>query len=143
MIITIDLYPGSYLISPYSKDTTCAHFTISIAASGKLLIDDTLLEVPSSVEEFDSILNIPIRLIRENTKYTQKISLVEQDNFKVSGLIWFVLEPICIPYEIGFIISYNSGEMKVKKTSTTGCLKKCCKTKYKYFFNDRINSPSS
>lgn len=66
---------------------------------------------------------------------TEEHAIVDED-FETHGLFFFVLEPFCIPYEVGFSISHNSGEIKIWKTSTIGCLQKCCKPKYKYFFNN-------
>jgi hypothetical protein len=37
----------------------------------------------------------------------------------VSGLIEFLLEPSCVPYDVEFVSSYRSGVMKVKKIKTS------------------------
>jgi len=130
LVVTIELNSGSYIISPYSEDSTYGQFNISIADSGALILGDTLLETPNSIEEYDSVLERTVKIVRQTTTYKQKISVDEQDDFEIPGLIWFVLEPICIPYEVGFVISYSSGEMQIKKTRTIGCLKNCCRSKY-------------
>jgi len=115
LVVSIALDSGCYVVSPYSKDDTYGHFDISIADSSHFMAYDTLLETPQSVEEFDSILNEPVKFVRGYTTYKQKVRLLSKNDFKVSGLIWFVLEPRCVPYEVEFVISYSSGQMKIKK----------------------------
>ena len=116
--VAIELFNGSYVVSPYSKDTTYGHFEISIKDTERLIMGDALLERPNSVAEFDPILNELVRFVRENTTYTQRIKVLAKGDFEVSGLVWFVLEPSCMPYEVRFVISSHSGEMQIKKTST-------------------------
>jgi len=116
-LVTIELESGSYIISPYSQDNTYMHFDLSINDTENLIVREELLEIPNSVTEFDPILLEPVRFVRVNTTYKQKLKVVKQDDFEVAGLVGFLLEPICIPYEVEFMISYHSGKMKVKKTN--------------------------
>jgi hypothetical protein len=115
---TIELENGSYVVSPYSEDDIYLHFSISIPDNDNLIADDKLLEIPASVPEIDPILNIPVRFIRGTTTYKQKIELTTENDFEVSGLIEFLVEPSCVPYDVEFTASYNSGVMTVKKTKT-------------------------
>ncbi len=119
LIVDIELKNKSYIISPFSKDEVYGHFNISIEGNSKLTPIESLLETPKAVEEFDPILNEPVKFVRVNTTYKQKVKLLEKDNFEMSGLIWFVLEPSCIPYDVNFVISNRSGVMKIHKTKTS------------------------
>ncbi len=118
LIVTIELENGNYVISPYSEDETYGHFEISFAETSNFILLDQLLEIPNSVEEFDPVLKRQVKFVRETTSYTQRIRLASQDNFVVSGLIEFVLEPSCVPYDVEFVITYHSEKMNVKKTKT-------------------------
>lgn len=118
LIVTIELENGNYVISPYSEDETYGHFEISLAETSNFILLDQLLEVPNSVEEYDPVLKRQVKFVRETTSYTQRIRLASQDNFVVSGLIEFVLEPSCVPYDVEFVITYHSEAMNVKKTKT-------------------------
>ena len=91
--VTIELENGSYVISPYSKDDIYGHFGISIPNNSNLSPDKTLLEIPSSVEEHDPILDQPVKFVRGNTIYKQRLKITNQNDFEVKGLIEFVLEP--------------------------------------------------
>jgi len=81
-------------------------------------VGDTLIEIPSSVQEYDPILEEEVRFVRESTTYKRNLTIVQQDDFEVSGLVWFVLEPSCVPFQVEFIISKQAGEMSVIKTNT-------------------------
>ncbi len=116
--VTIELNDGAYIISPFSKDTTYGHFYFTLRDNKHLIFDNQLLETPNSVEEFDPILEAPVKFVRVNTTYQKKIKLAKQDDFKVTGLVEFLLEPICIPYDVEFVISYRDGKMEVKKMKT-------------------------
>lgn len=121
---SIALTNGSYVISPFSDEDTYGHFTITIDDSSNLMKNATLLEMPNSVEEFDSILNTPVKFVRENTSYTQQLKVVTKNDFETTGTIWFVLEPSCVPYEIEFLITSRNGEMTITKTKTSNVLPK-------------------
>jgi len=115
---TVILNKGSYIISPFSKDTTYGHFYFNIDKTDHLLADHKLVETPPSIEEFDPILEAPVKFVRVNTTYQQKLKLTKEDDFEVAGLVEFLLEPICIPYDVAFKISYQNGKMSVEKTTT-------------------------
>ena len=118
LVVDLILEKGKYVVSPFSKDETYGHFIVSIEQTNKLIADNTLSETPTSVEEHDPILNMPVRFVRKNTTYKRKFNVRETSNFEVSGLIEFVLEPDCIPYDVSFVISKQSGTVKVKETNT-------------------------
>ncbi len=117
--VTIQLEKGSYVISPFSNDDIYGHFEISIDENKNFLSDKTLLEIPSSVEEMDPIIKEKVKFVRVNTTYKQKVQRLSKNDFEVAGLIEFVLEPSCIPYDVEFVISNRSGKMEVEKTKTS------------------------
>ena len=116
---TIELEGESYVNSPFSKDEIYGHFEISIEETDKFQLTEQLIESPNSVEEYDPIVEMPVRFVRENTTYKQRLSKLSQNDFEVAGLIEFVLEPSCVPYDVTFTISNNSGVLAVKKMKTS------------------------
>ena len=118
LVTSLELQDGNYVISPFSKDSVYGHFEIKISKNDKLLVDKTIVEKPSSIEEFDNIIKERVHFVRENTSYTQHFSITGQDDFEVTGLIEFVHEPACIPYDVGFVLRYRSGNLTVEKTKT-------------------------
>lgn len=118
LAVALDLDGGAYVISPYSKDDTYLPFSISIPENEYFVANNKLIEKPIAVEEFDSILKTPVKFIREDTSFEQSIRLVGQEDFEVSGLISFLLEPTCIPYDVAFTMVYHNGSMSIEKTNT-------------------------
>lgn len=116
--VSLELFDGAFVVSPYSKDTIFGHFDISIADMGSVITEGLPLELPSSIEEFDPVLEAPVRFVRTNTTFTQKLNILTKEDFQVSGLIWFVLEPSCVPYDVEFTLSSQNGILKVEKTKT-------------------------
>ena len=118
LVATILLDDGAYIVSPFSKDSTYGHFYFTIEDTKYLISDNQLLEIPKSVEEYDPIIEAPVNFVRVNTTYQQKLKLINQEDFEVAGLVEFLLEPICIPYDVEFKLTYQNGKMKVEKTKT-------------------------
>ncbi|MFK7806739.1 MAG: hypothetical protein AB8F74_02960 [Saprospiraceae bacterium] len=118
LVASIELSEDSYVVSPFSKDDTYGHFIISIAENKYLTKGTELLEIPPSTEEYDPILEEPVHFVRVNTTYKQKLKLNSTNDFKVSGLLEFLLEPACIPYDVEFLISSSSGVLEVEKVRT-------------------------
>lgn len=115
LVVSIQLDKGSYLVSPFSNDSYSGRFDISIKDVGNLIMNDTLLEIPRSAEEIDPWGKGLVNLVKENTIYKQKFTILAKDDFEVSGFIRFVIEPLCTMEEVKFIISNNSGKLKVEK----------------------------
>ncbi len=114
----INFPSGSFVISPYSKDDFYMPFDLSFDESDHFVKVDSLREIPKTFEEFDTIIQKQVRFVRGNTIYKQKIKLQTKEDFEVTGRVEFLLEPICIPYIVDFVISQNEGVMKIKKTKT-------------------------
>lgn len=115
----LELDKGSYVISPFSEDTTYGHFGIDIADNHHVIADEPVLEIPASVDEFDDFLERRVKFVRVNTTYKQKVKVVTEDDFDIPGMIFLLVEPQCVPYEVEFTLSNRSGKMSVAKTSTS------------------------
>lgn len=118
LAIALELEGENFVISPFSKDGVYGPFEISLTENRHLTATGKLQEIPLSIEEHDPIINQPVRFIRQNTTFKQKLKLTSKHDFEVSGRVWFVLEPSCIPYEVDFQIYYSDGKMIIKKTKT-------------------------
>lgn len=115
----LELDSGCYVVSPQSNDNVYGHFTISIDENAFLAVGDTVYEVPVSVAEFDPVLEAPVQFVRQDSKFIKELKLLTAADFTATGMISFVLEPICNPYEVAFEISQKNGTLSVQKTSTT------------------------
>lgn len=111
--VSLELKEDAYVISPYSNDDTYSGFLLSLEDSKLLQREGKLIEKPEAVEEYDEVLKEPVRFIRENTVFTQKLKLLSEEDFDASGQISFVLEPSCIPFDMDFTIQSRSGQVKL------------------------------
>jgi hypothetical protein len=116
LAVAIKLNKGDYIVSPFSTDGIYATFSLAIPKTSYLKVNKTLSEKPESLPEIDPIINKPVRFVRVNTTYKQKIEVTKEEDFEVSGLIELLLEPRCVPYDVEFKLSYKSGKLIAKKT---------------------------
>jgi len=114
LVATLELGEEDYTISPFSPDTFYMHVGVVLEETKNLIVDKTLLEFPKSKPEIDPILNYPVHFIRGKTTYKKKLEIISKDDFKVKGMMEFLLEPICIPYQVEFVIFQNNGQIKIK-----------------------------
>ena len=113
--IAIDIEAGSYFVSPHSKGSYMGRFSILIENNDELIMADTLLEIPRSVESIDPWTNNLASIVRQNTVYKQQFDLENEEDFEIEGLVQFVIEPKCTLEKIKFMISNHSGKLEVKR----------------------------
>jgi len=113
LVTTISLDKGSYIISPFSQDTVYGHFELTLKDSNNLVFTSKMTESPNSKTEFDPIIKDYVNFVRTNTTYSQHIKILNKEDFEVSGNVWFLIEPLCSPVDIEYILSYNSGNLSV------------------------------
>ena len=111
---TVELDSGYYFVSPHSNGHH-QRLLFSIENTDSLILDGELSEFPRTFEEYDDLSGKLGRYARETTKYSQNLKINTENDFELSGLIWFEVRPICQPYEIEFTISCQSGKLEVSK----------------------------
>lgn len=116
--VELEMDTGNYVVSSSSTDNIYGHFEIGIADSPHLRAEAPLEEIPRSVEEFDPIIQQPVKFIRQNTLFKQLLAVSGQEDFTLNGLIEFVLEPSCVPYEVAFSLTRRDGKLTLTKTKT-------------------------
>lgn len=115
LVATIDLFNGSYTASPLSNNDFTGLFTISLEDNEAMTLDEAIEETPRSVETLDPFENVPVNWVREKTTYKRILHIDTQDDFEVSGLVSFTIEPRCTFEKIPFTISYASGELTLQQ----------------------------
>ena len=117
LTVTMALQNGSHFISPHAKRDFKGKFNISMEDNNKLTLHSDIIEIPRSVEEYDShqFVNGNVNWVRVNTIYKQKINIKSQDDFDAIGVIVFTIEPRCTLEQIQFIFKYRSGKISVEK----------------------------
>lgn len=119
LLVGMELGEGNQFLSPYTSDKFTGRFKISIEDNVYLIMDSTFIEMPQSVEELDMhpFIRGLVNRVRVNTTYQHAVKVISKDDFEVSGLVSFTIEPGCTFEEIEFIISQKSGKIQIKKKS--------------------------
>lgn len=111
--ISIDLDSGCYITSPFAKGMK-GRFIVSLDDNQHLILSDEIIVTPKSIEKDVWWNDNPVKLIEVNTNFQQKIKLLSKDDFEVSGIIQFVIEPKCTMEKKEFVISNRKGKMEIK-----------------------------
>ena len=115
LVVSLELYNGSYFVSPNSKRDFKGKFYMDLGDYTNIGFVDNIIETPKSIEEVDlhPFVNGTVNWVRVNTTYKQALRLKSKDNFEVFGRIQFTIEPRCTLEEIPFAISYQNGVLKI------------------------------
>ncbi|PWI29309.1 hypothetical protein DI383_12795 [Flavobacteriaceae bacterium LYZ1037] len=116
LVVFITLKGDAHFVSPHAKREFKGKFSMTIDESNMLTTEDHLIEVPQSVEEFDShhLINGTVNWVRDNTTYKLPIQVISEKDFEVTGLIRFTIEPRCTLEEIPFKVHQKSGILTVE-----------------------------
>lgn len=115
LITDVVLEEGNYIYSPLSKDDFYHPLIFSLKNNKDFILIDDLIESPLSLPEIDPYINTPVNYIRTNTTYTQKIKILNKKDFKHKGMIEYLLEPSCVPYDLEFLVKQEGGKLSVEK----------------------------
>lgn len=104
---------GSWFVSPYSSDRYQGYFHLSLTDNNSLLLDRNFVETPRSFPRPDKWEGGHSHFVYESTSYTYLIHPQTREDFKVLGMVRFVIEPKCTLEEIPFSISQKGGVLTV------------------------------
>lgn len=112
LVAHMALDSGSWFVSPYS-DRFSGHFRVSITDNDHLILDRNFVETPRTRLQLASWDKGEGHFVQENTSYTYRLNVQTKDDFKVQGIVRFVIEPKCTMEEIPFSISQKAGRLSV------------------------------
>jgi hypothetical protein len=115
LVVNVMFFDGAYFLAPSSDIMFRGKFDISLNETEAILLDSNYFEFPFPVQESDPFGNGPIMVQRVNTTYKKKIIINTVEDFEISGLVVFTIEPKCTLEKIEYTISSKSGELTVTK----------------------------
>ena len=130
LVSVIDFHNGAFTASPLTDKNLKGLFKISLHENNKITMDDEFEEIPRSKEEIDQFGHM-MNWVREKTTYKRTFKINSKEDFKVSGIVSFTIEPTCTFEEIPFEIFYVTGELRVQqypKLDKTTCQPRVLKT---------------
>lgn len=119
LIIKMELEKDAHYVSPNSKGSYSGIFAMILEENTKLNMSGKFSESPLAKEKVDPWTGNPASFVREDTTHTQQFTVTDTNDFEVSGLIQFTIEPRCTLEKIKFTISSRNGKLAVKKVNTT------------------------
>ncbi|MBP9153088.1 MAG: hypothetical protein KBF73_12455 [Flavobacteriales bacterium] len=114
LVSVIDFHNDAFIASPLSNKNFKGSFKIVMRENEKIAMDDVFEETPRSVEKIDQFGNL-VNWVNERTTYKRTFKINSQEDFKVSGMVSFTIEPTCTFEEIPFEIFYVTGELRVQQ----------------------------
>jgi len=111
LVIDVKLHKGSSFISPFETKKFKGKFYMDLGSYKDLSLDESIIETPQAVAEYDGFENAPVIWVKENTTYTQLLNIKTDEGFEVLGRVIFTIEPRCSLETIPFGISYKNGVM--------------------------------
>lgn len=115
LVVNMMLFDEAYFLAPSSDIMFRGRFDISLTDSESIQLDSNYFEYPFPALESDPFGNGPIMVQRANSTYKKKIIINTAEDFEISGLVVFTIEPKCTLEKIAYTISSKSGELTVTK----------------------------
>jgi hypothetical protein len=119
LIIKMELKKDAHYVSPNSKGNYSGIFAMIIDKNTKLRMNGKFSESPLSKESVDPWTGNPASFVREDTTHIQQFTISDTNDFEISGLIQFTIEPRCTLEKIKFTITNTSGKIEIKKLNLT------------------------
>ena len=114
LVSVIDFHNGAFTASPLTNKDMKGCFKISLKENDNLTMDDSIEEIPRSVEKIDEFGNL-VNWVNERTTYKKTFKVNSEEYFKVSGMVSFTIEPTCTFEEIPFEIYYGNEELHLQQ----------------------------
>jgi len=111
LVADLKLAKDAFIISHYSKDSFYLNFTVQYPDQEAMIATNEINEFPVAMEEFDPIIEQQVKFIRSDTRFSQKFKLKSKDDISINGVIEFLVEPSCIPYDVMFSIIQKDGKV--------------------------------
>jgi hypothetical protein len=115
LVAHLALDSGSYFVSPYSSDRYQGYFNLSLTDNELLLLDRNFEETPRSFPRPDRWEGGLSHFVHESTSYAYSLHPQTKEDFKVQGMVRFVIEPKCTLEEIPFSVSQKDGVLSVMR----------------------------
>jgi hypothetical protein len=118
LTVIMELGEGAHYVSPNSKGDYKGKFVMLLEENTKLTMSGKFTEYPTAKESIDPWRGDPVNFVTENTTHTQQFTITDTNDFEVSGLIQFTIEPRCTLEKVTFTISNRNGKLEIKKVKS-------------------------
>lgn len=108
LILDLDMDPGDWVVSSYSTDSMFGKVALRFQEPHALTLLGSIEEIPPSQWEVEPFSGLDIKVIRRDTRMTQRLAMTPGHSEDIHGRVFFVLEPLCTPFETTFTLTHTS-----------------------------------
>lgn len=108
LILDLDLDRGDWVVSSYSTDSMFGKVALRFQEPKALTLLGAIEEIPPSQWEVEPFSQLDIKVIRRDTRMIQRVAMNPNHVDDIHGRVFFVLEPLCTPFETTFTLTHTS-----------------------------------
>ena len=107
-ILDLDMDPGDWVVSASSTDSMFGKVALRFQDPQALTLLGAMEEIPPSQWEVEPFSQLDIKVMRRDTRMIQRVAMDLNHLDDIHGKVFFVLEPLCTPFETTFTLTHTS-----------------------------------
>lgn len=112
LVFDLDLGPGDWVVSSHSTDSMFGKFSLRFQEPQAIQLIGSIEEFPPSAWEVEHFSQLDIKVIRQDTRLVQRVSIDQAHQGELQGEVFFVLEPLCMPFRTSFLLQKSTEDGK-------------------------------
>jgi hypothetical protein len=117
LVMDLDLFQKEdWVVSTHSTDSMFGKVDVRFLDLPLLMPAGELTERPESTWEVEHFSQLAIRVLRQDTEMRLPVRATSDRDFEAMGQVFFVLEPLCMPFEVDFTVGRREGVWTVERT---------------------------
>lgn len=117
LVLDLDLFQAEdWVVSTHSTDSMFGKVDVRFLDLPLLMPAGVLTERPESTWEVEHFSQLDIRVLRQDTQMRLPVRSTSDRDFEARGQVFFVLEPLCMPFEVDFMVGRRAGAWVVERT---------------------------
>ena len=114
IVTEVELLGGAWIVSPLAEQYPYGKMELSLEENDFVSLDTKITQHPEATVVSDHNTDEPYGIIQNSAVIQQKIKLTSTNDFEVKGELFYLLEPICLPFRIDFILSSKNNELSIQ-----------------------------
>jgi hypothetical protein len=117
LVMDLDLFQKEdWVVSTHSTDSMFGKVDVRFLDLPLLMPAGVLTERPEPTWEVEHFSQLDIRVLRQDTEMRLPVRSTSDRDFEARGQVFFVLEPLCMPFEVDFMVGRRAGAWVVERT---------------------------
>lgn len=112
LVFDLDLGQGDWVVSSHSTDSMFGKFSLRFQEPQAIELIGSMEEFPPSAWEVEHFSQLDIKVIRQDTRLVQRVSIDQAHQGELYGEVFFVLEPLCMPFRTSVLLRKSTKDGK-------------------------------